>query len=269
MSFSRHLFSTAKLRRCVLAAGCLLLGIAAPTRLLPAADITSYLPEDTLAYAVAKDLTNTDQKLLRIATLFKPDAFSLLELAKSMTKLSEGIDPHGAALLAYVDNSENPSSPIPLLLLPTSNYQDFSKTVGGDSSGEICRVRIAEVELLTARLADYALVMNVEHRQIMRQILERSPTTIAASLVSPSQKSWMDRNDLSVVLTRLGLGFFAKHDWKIGDSVSQEPSAEDVFGEDSAAAALLPREPLPLMRFAVDHFQSICVGVAIDCARQC
>ena len=58
-----------------------------------------------------------------------------------------------------------------MFLLPVSDYAKFAESIKGDATGEICRVTIADEDVLVAKRDDYALLMNVEHRALMQQIL--------------------------------------------------------------------------------------------------
>jgi hypothetical protein len=94
-----------------------------------------------------------------------------------------------------------------MLLVAVADYSKFAASIGGDASGEICRVTIAGEEVLAARRGSYAMLMNVEHRPVMESILASEPTAPAV-LVPISE--WMSATDVSLVLTPHGVELLAK-----------------------------------------------------------
>ena len=224
-----------------------------------AADVLSFLPQNVLGYAVVKNIAAADEKFTQLANLFQFTIRSPLQLAKVITGLSDGVDLNGDGVFAYLANGVTPTDPIPLVLLPVTDYANFATAVGGDSTGEICRIRIAEVELLVARLASYALVMNVEHRDTMRQLLATPPDTQADSFTE-----WTGSNDVSLVLTRYGFFQIARHGWFIGSTDEEDVLAEDEFGEIAVPQTMRRRKSLPVVDFARRHFLKVGLGVSID-----
>ncbi len=225
---------------------------------LHAADVVSHLPDTTLGYAVVRDIAATDQKVARLISLFHPDLPSPLNLARSITGLSQGIDYQGDALFAYLANNSEPALPVPLALLPVADYEILASAIGGDASGEICRVSIAEVELLIAQLGNFALVMNVEHREVMQQILARQ-TEVAPNTFT----EWIARNNVSFVLTRLGFAQIMKHGWFVG-TTDNSPLADDPFGALAVTDQGALQNSWPLMEFVRKYFREAGVGLAVD-----
>lgn len=255
MPRSSNLFTHTAIGRFALA--CLI--VTTSTTAIQAADTVSYLPRNTLGYVVVRNIAESDQKLAKFTSLFNPGVPSPLALAKAITGLEQGVDFAGNALFAYLANSNSVTVPTPLVLLPVTDYEVFAAAVGGDATGEICRIRIAEIELLVARLGKYALVMNVEHRDLMRQVLATRPEAAADSFTG-----WIAENDISVVLTRFGLAYIAKYGWFVGAPASEEIFAEDDFGEIVIAEGIMRRESWPLVDFARRNFQGMGLGLAID-----
>ncbi|WP_146450494.1 hypothetical protein [Bythopirellula polymerisocia] len=243
--------------RRTLTMGCLLASM--PNILLHAADIVSLLPPNTLGYAVVRNIASSDQKVARLTTLFNPGVPTPLGLAKAITGIPEGIDLEGDAVFAYLANSNSPANPTPLVLLPVSNYQAFAASIQGDATGEICRVTIADVDLLVAKLGDFSLVMNVEHRDLMRQVLATNNEASANSF-----SDWMAGNDVSLVLTRLGMAHIARHGWFQESIESEDGFAEDEFGEIAVSNGLTQQEALPLADFARRNFRAVGLGLVID-----
>lgn len=224
-----------------------------------AADVVSYLPKHTLGYAVVKNIGEADQKISKLASLFNPNLPSPLVLAKSITGLSQGIDLAGDAAFAYRGNPAVPADPIPLVLLPIIDYETFASGIGADTTGEICRVRLAEVDLLFARQGEFALVMNVEHRNMMRHVLAMQPEANLGSFTD-----WVANNDISIIVSRYGLAHIARFGLSLETTAEEETFVEDDFDEIVINENLTQHDSWPLVEFARRNFRRVGIGLSLD-----
>lgn len=228
----------------------------------PAADGLEYLPSRTLIYVHVHKLSAADEKIAALCHLFDPHLPSPWTTVKAVTRLSEGIDLDGSAVLAFLATSAPPVLPAPLVLLPVTDYATFAQSVGADTSGEICRIRVASVEVLTAKVGDHALLMNVEHRHFMQQILAtQNPRALALT----PEADWMAANEITVVLTRIGISYIAtKQWWDMVDSITEHDELSPF--DDSAVPRRVRSSSgiLPLAMFVRNNFMSAACGLAID-----
>jgi hypothetical protein len=191
----------ASLRTVALLSVCLLASQTAN-----AAGILDQLPADATGFVAIHDLAATSAKIERVTAIFKEltpgPVPPPLAIAQGVTGIGPGLDESGDALLALMPGDDAPLPPRPLLLLPVSDYAALAESIGGDATGEICRVTLAGEEVLLAKRGDFAAIMNVEHRDDFEKILAASPTPIAE--LAPLE-SWLATTDVSAGLTRSGV----------------------------------------------------------------
>lgn len=168
-----------------------------------AAEALKHLPEDALGYALARDLEQVDAKVQQFTKLFSIDAVPApLMFLNMATGLNEGLDREGDLLLALLPGEELTSDPIPMLLLPITDYQKFVTPIQGDGSGEISRVAIAGEEVLVAQQGDFALLMNLENRELMETIVARQASELAE--LAPLE-TWIAENDIVISVMPTGV----------------------------------------------------------------
>lgn len=230
--------------------------------------VVAHLPANTLGFAVVHDLAATDAKVHALVQIFGEalDAAPMAPLAfvKAVTGFGPGLDEHGDALLALLPGEHGAADARPLLLAPVSDYAAFAEAIGGDASGEICRVAIAGEEVLVARRGEYALLMNLEHRPVMETLLSAEAETIDS--VTPLA-SWIDQCDVALVLTRRGVEALVQAGRE--QVAEQRAIMADQFGdaqlsellEDFEASAALAETLLDASR---EEFDAAGVGIVLD-----
>ncbi len=181
---------------------CALLILATFAHGSRAEDVLSYLPEDALGFAVVRDLDKTSAKAERFLQMFNLNVPTPLAFAQFSTGLGEGIDKNGDLLIALIPGSRPTSLPEPMVLLPISDYEKFSASIQGDTSGEVCRVAIAGEDVLVARNGAYAILMNVEHRETLEILLGMEPEVVAP--FKPLD-AWLQSNQASFVIMPTGV----------------------------------------------------------------
>jgi hypothetical protein len=228
------------------------------TAVAPAADVLSMLPNDALSFALVRDAKATNDKIFQFLSIYEDGMPAPLDLVQAMTGLSEGLELNGDVLFALLPAGESPI-PAPMFLLPVSDYQAFANTIQADATGAICRVKIADEDVYVAKHGDFALVMNLEHQELMHRVLA-GPSKPPADLAK--QQSWLDKNDISVVITSVGIAYLAKIaeqqatpvDTPITDIESQAAAQEMLSMGDADFIADLFK----------DDVESAGVGLAID-----
>jgi hypothetical protein len=171
--------------------------------------ILEQLPADATGFMAVHNLAAASEKIERITTLFKELTSeplpAPLAIAMSATGVGPGLNQQGNALLALLPSDDAPLTPQPLLLIPVSDYAAFAESIGGDATGEICRVMIAEEEVLLAQRGDFAALMNVEHREQLEKVLAATPA-MPADLAPLSE--WLASTDVAIGITRSGVERF-------------------------------------------------------------
>lgn len=176
------------------------------TQFVSAAGILDQLPPDATGFIAIHDLAAASTKIERVTAIFKEltpgPVPAPLAIARGVTGIGPGLDESGDALLALMPGDDAPLPPRPLLLLPVSDYAALAESIGGDATGEVCRVTLAGEEVLLAKRGNFAAIMNVEHRDDLEKILAASPAPIAE--LAPLE-SWLATTDVSAGLTRSGV----------------------------------------------------------------
>lgn len=168
--------------------------------------ILDQLPSDATGFVAVHKLATANEKIERVLAIFQNLAPGPmpgpLSLVKAATGVGPGVDEQGDALLALLPGEQSPFPPRPLLLLPVTDYAEFAGSLGGDATGEICRVTLAGEEILLAKRDSYAALMNVEHRIHLEKFLTtkpQSPTELAP------MEEWLATTDVAAGLTRVGV----------------------------------------------------------------
>ena len=205
-------------RQLLQAVSCGLLSLAtalATSARLRADNVYDYLPEDALGCVSIRNLAVLDAKVQKLTELFETPLPAPLTFLKLTTGLGEGLDTKGDMLLALLPGDAPASPPEPIVLLPVTDYRVFAESIGGDVSGEICRVTITGEDVLVANDRGYAMLMNIENRETLELILELKPSPV---LELQSLTPWLAKNDITVTIMPLG----AKLLLKLGSDGSAE-----------------------------------------------
>ncbi len=179
----------------------------APIAPANASNALRYMPEDALGFVLVNNLESLDAKVSRFTLIFDLPVPAPLTFIKFATGLDEGIRKKGDLLVALLPASEPTSEPQPMVLLPIEDYAKFAASIHGDASGEICRASIAGEDVLVAKFGEYALLMNVEHRETLQFLLSLQQAPVAD--LKPLDP-WIEKNDVVVALLPEGLDALLK-----------------------------------------------------------
>jgi hypothetical protein len=230
--------------------------------------ILDHVPPSAMGFVVIHDLKGADAKIEQVMAIFgelsdvRPPA--PLAFIKAATGLGAGINESGDALLVALPGDASPLEPKPLLMVAVSDYAAFATSVGGDSSGEIARVKIAGQEVLAAKVGDYAMLMNVEHRPTMETLLgvkAESPATIA------ELAAWLGTNDAALVVLPAGVELLiasaqsaASAQASQFDEQLSDPAMTDMLAEAKRSLAIYQK----ILGMLNTEIAGVGVGVAID-----
>jgi hypothetical protein len=242
--------------------------VLAPFAALRAESVVDHLPDDALGMVVIRDLAGFNAKVEKLTKIFQDVAPAPipapLPLAKAATGLGDGLNEQGDAMLALLMGDDGPTSPMPLLLAPVSDYAAFAESVKGDATGDICRVTIAGEEVLVAQRGAFAVIMNVENRDRLESLVAAEPQAPAA--LAPLAK-WLATTDVAAVLTPLG----RKTLTELGKASidAQQNQLNDQFGDPEMADTLKQMQQSMAMVEAMLGFigaevDAVGVGLAID-----
>ncbi|MBX3434016.1 MAG: hypothetical protein KF847_11900 [Pirellulales bacterium] len=226
--------------------------------------VLAHVPADALGVVVIADLADTDAKAQRLLQMFNAPAPPPLALLQLATGLGPGIDKSGDMALAFLPGAEGKPALVPLLAVPVNEYAEFVAPLNGDPTGEICRVVVAGEELLVGKAENFALLMNVEHRQRLEQVLGAEPT-LAPELETLG--SWFAANQVTAMLLPAG----AELVWKLGREglASQSAEFEEQFADEAFADTVAEMKRSfamldLLLGNCSDEIHAVAVGLSID-----
>jgi hypothetical protein len=222
------------------------------------AEILAYLPPDTLSFALIRDAHESNDKITKLLGIFAEAVPAPLDMAQAMTGLSEGLNLEGDILFALLPVSNG--APAPMFLLPVADYDKFAASIKADATGEICRVTLAGEDVLVAKRDDYALLMNIEHREPMEQLL-----AMAATVPKEIEKlrEWLGGNDVSAMVTSTGISYLKK----AAEEQLKAPKNNDadLFAESPIGSNMLRMgDALPFAGLFMRDVEMAGFGLAID-----
>lgn len=223
-----------------------------------AVDGLSYLPEDVLSFAMVRNVQAANDRIVKFVGVFHDGLPAPLEMVQAMTGLSAGLNLEDDLLFGLLPSSE-PGVPAPMFLLPVSDYNAFAEAMKADTTGEICRITVANQDVLVAKRADFAVVMNLEHRELMQKVLaqpEKTPAAVA------ELTEWLAVNDIAIVVSPAGIAYIAEQNKRQLEATD----ATDVPAQPSAIPndMLTLGDDLPFAEFFRENIQSAALGMAID-----
>jgi len=233
MLASQRFFLASQIRRASFCLGVVISFLLTANVPIQASNVLRYMPEDALGFVLVRNLENVDTKISRFTQLFGLKFPSPLTFAKFATGLDEGLRQQGDLLVALLPASSSRTEPQPMVLLPVDDYAKFAASIHGDASGEICRVVIAGEGVLVAKFGEFALLMDVEHRETMELMLGLQQSPVAS--LKPLD-SWIEENDIIFAILPSGVEKLLS----LGrDTVSQQQERlEDEFDDPDFAELL-------------------------------
>ena len=245
---------------CLLALALLLLVASSPPSAAAEA-LLEYLPEDALGFVMFHDLSTTSQRAQMLASTLGAPLPAPLEYLKFSTGITAGLDESGDALVAMIPGSRANDPPMPMVLLPVSNYARFANALQGDESGASSRVKVAGEDVLIAKQGPYALMMNLEHRETLELMLglEAAPVKQLAPW-----EEWFTENNVAVVVMPSGMRWLLSRGLKeLTEEMSRMRNDPLIAG---AAGQLQQAEGIYRVVFALvsTEIELAGVGVAVD-----
>ena len=201
-----------------------------------AGDALQRIPENVQGFVYVRDLADASGKVEQLLEAIDVTFPAPLALGKLVTGLDEGLETSGNLVVALLSGETSQAPLQPLVLLPVSDYEAFANSINADTSGEICRAALRGEDILVARDGDYALLMNVEHRATMEELVALPPEPLPE--LTPIA-SWLPRQDVAVVLTRQGI--VRLKTWK------PQPNRRSAFGLDPYSSPSVLEQALAMI----------------------
>ena len=201
-----------------------------------AGEILQEVPNDSLGVVIVHRLVDFDAKAKWLSLELRNSAFSPLVFLKTVTNVQDGLDQDGDFMLAVYPDARSEKSRFRFgIWLPVSDYARFAKSIGASSVDGISTVTIAGEDLLVARRGDWALVMDIDQRERLTQLVAAAPSPALSPPIS-GWKKWIDGNDATIIAYSAGVReLLSWVDDSNGDSkADDDDAADDVFGDRPA-----------------------------------
>ena len=184
---------------------------------LAADDVLSVVPDNVLGVAVVQRLTQTSEKAAKLAEKLKLPLPNALDLAKARLGIEKGIDEKGSLALAAVPGDGPNDEPIPLLFVPTNDYDALIKQLNPEQEENgITTISIDGDRSIVGKKGNFAVISaRSGAAKALRAALD-SKASVADGL-KPMQ-AWVNEADASAIVTPTGI--------KIGTAKAAEALAE-------------------------------------------
>lgn len=174
---------------------------------LAAADITDHLPDSTLGYVAIRNMESMNSKTEKLFSKFDVPLPTPLFVLKTIGGLDKGLDLKGDILLALLPVEGDVWRPNPMILISVSDFAAFAKSVNGDPSGEISAVQIQGQEMYLAKKGNYALLMDLQNRELMEKLLSANAKPLKSF---STHTAWMKGNDIAISVLPAGIKLLSK-----------------------------------------------------------
>jgi hypothetical protein len=161
-----------KLSLAVVLLGSLILPTIAPA----ADDVLTVVPDSALAVAVVNHLDQTQAKIVKLGKQLQVPDGALTMMTGTLTGLREmaKVDKDGAVAIAAVPGVDF-GAPIPLMIVPTTDYEAFLKNVNAENvKGKVAEVTIAGQEFLATEKNGFAVLTNGADRKTFKAMLRKT-----------------------------------------------------------------------------------------------
>ncbi len=192
-----------------LAASALVLVVSATPLLAQDAKETLHaIPSDALGFVYTGRVEQGNEKLQALAKQLKtPLPGSPLDLAKNALGVSKGLNVKGSAAVVFFA-AEKTEKPVPVLMIPVSNYKEFLAQFEGKEAAGIREITMAGKKMVIAKKGKHAIITEAAHRDTLKNFLAAKENLAVWS--EPIQ-AWLNDNDLAVVVTTPGIKHLAAH----------------------------------------------------------
>jgi hypothetical protein len=154
---------------------------------------------------VVKNLEATDEAIVGLGKRMKlPMPIpSLLTTVKARANITAGLNEQGDGMVVAFADEDTDRPPVFVLIAPVSDYAEFiGQFEPEDAEAEITEVTILNAGFLVGQKGGYAVLAEPRHRSVLEAVLEngKGPASELESL-----GPWLDKNDVSLVITRRGV----------------------------------------------------------------
>jgi len=210
---------------------------------LKADDVLGVVPDNVLGVAVVQRLAQTNEKASKLAEKLKLPFPNALDLAKAHLGIEKGIDEKGSIALAAVAGDGPNDEPVPLLFVPTTDYDGLIKQLSPEKEENgITTISIDGDRSIVGKKGNFAVISpRSGAAKALRQVLD-AKTSVADGI--KAMQSWVGDADASAIITPTGI--------KIGAAKAAEflPQIRDQLG-------ILPDDQAEMAKAMFDIYEKM------------
>ncbi len=238
-----------------------LFGSLIPPTIAPAADdVLTVVPDSALAVAVVNHVDQTQAKIVKLGKQLQVPDGALTVMTGTLTGLRETakVDKDGALAIAAVPGVDF-GGPIPLIIVPTTDYEAFLKNVNAKNvKGKVAEVSIAGQKFLATQKNGFAVLTNEADRKTFKAMLRK---TGGAAAPLAALDDWRAEQDACFIALPGGIKF-AQQNILAGLAAGKEALAG---AGDDTEMALAGLQMYEAMFQAVDkELSHVAVGVQLE-----
>ena len=145
-----------------------------PAMSVRAQDVVELIPGDTLGYVVINRLADTDKKIQAMGQRMKLPIPSLVAMAKTQSRIANGVDDTGSICLVFLPTSAGPSA---VLYVPVDDYAAFIEQLEPEGTEDnITAGRLMGRPVIVGKKISHAVVAWPNNRTLLQKVLSDEAT---------------------------------------------------------------------------------------------
>lgn len=181
-----------------------LVWLLSATTLLAQANPLELIPDTALGFAVIKDLSDANQKVIKVTQTMQLPMPDLLTLSKTFLGVQQGLDEKGGLAIALVGGEGDRAwqDSAFFAVVPVTDYKAFIAAYQPeDDDAAIASVTVAGQPMLVGKKGNFAIFAFGEQKEGLEKFL--AAATNVTATVEPLA-NWMSDKQLAVVVTPAG-----------------------------------------------------------------
>jgi hypothetical protein len=165
-------------------------------------DYLKNIPEDALGFAVVRNISEGNAKLVALAKIVNAPmpGGDPLTVVKKKLGLEKGLDEKGSLVFVVMPGDKEP---VGIILVPVTDYKEFVTPLKPKKTdGAITEVDVAGEAHLLAKKGNFAVLAPVKGRAALEKVVTGGKD-LSGSMTA--LQSWIAGNDVAVVLTSSGV----------------------------------------------------------------
>ncbi len=204
--------------------------------LLAAADPLTVIPDDTLGFAIIRDISEANDRAQALLQKMKIPVPDPLTLAKGFTGVDMGLDEQGGIAMAAFPTGDDADATLSFVFfVPVTDYKEFiGQLQPDDANAAVTEITIAGMKRLAAKKGSFAVLGDPEQRTLFDKVLSASKNV--TSTIEPLKK-WLSQQHAAAVVTPAGKKLLVAKIVGFLDTASTQLEQSEKAGNDDDSDA--------------------------------